>query len=167
MAIMSPTANLLSKGPRHSLRYQGFDYTSAGAYFVTICTRHGKCLFGDIVPQEMILNDVGEIANACWLTIPDHYPQVKLDEFVVMPNHMHGILWIMDDITASVEARGGTMHCATTGFNRATHDPVVREFGKPIPGSLSTIIGVYKAAVSREVNNSQLLPDHMRWHRNF
>ena len=66
----------------------------AGAYFVTICTWQRECLFGHVVNGEMRLNDAGEIARRCWADIPDHFPSVKLDAFVVMPNHVHGIIVI-------------------------------------------------------------------------
>jgi REP element-mobilizing transposase RayT len=154
------------KPRRNSLRYEGFDYTSCGAYFVTICTYQGQCLFGDIANHEMQLNPVGLVADQCWWEIPDHFPHVQVDdEAVVMPNHTHGIVWIVDDPT--VEQQNGPQFQAPANFKQARKDPVVREFGKPIAGSLSTILGAYKAAVTRKVNEQGLLPARMRWHRNF
>ena len=66
----------------------------AGAHFVTICTRERECLFGHVVNGEMRLNDAGEIARRCWADIPVHFPLVELDAFVIMPNHVHGIIVI-------------------------------------------------------------------------
>ena len=83
------------KHHRRSIRLKGYDYTRAGAYFVTICTKDGACLFGDVADGVMRLNQMGHIVRQCWLAIPDHFPHVLLDEFVVMPNHVHGILVIM------------------------------------------------------------------------
>ena len=85
---------------RRSIRLKGYDYTQAGAYFVTICTHERKCLFGDIVDGNMILNDAGRFAEKCWTEIPAHFPHVALDEFVIMPNHIHGILCIGDAVGA-------------------------------------------------------------------
>ncbi|MBK9124089.1 MAG: hypothetical protein IPM16_13370 [Chloroflexi bacterium] len=82
---------------RRSIRLQGYDYTQSGAYFVTICTRDRTCLFGEIADGTMTLNPVGEVVQACWDAIPTHFPTVELDAFVVMPNHVHGILVITDD----------------------------------------------------------------------
>ena len=77
---------------RKSIRLKGYDYTQAGLYFITICCQNRECLFGNIINGEMILNDAGNIANECWLAIPNHFPNVVLHEFVIMPNHIHGII---------------------------------------------------------------------------
>lgn len=82
---------------RRSIRLKDYDYSQPGAYFITICTHDHAHLFGEIVDGQMHFSDGGGIANACWQEIPDHFPQVELDEFIVMPNHIHGILWIVDD----------------------------------------------------------------------
>ncbi len=82
------------KHHRRSIRLKGYDYSQPGAYFVTICTKNRKCLFGNVFDGKIILNDAGQIAQKCWSGIPDHYPNVILDEFVIMPNHIHGIIII-------------------------------------------------------------------------
>ena len=79
---------------RRSIRLKGHDYTQSGAYFVTICTRDRECLFGGIVDGEMRLNDAGEIARRCLEDIAGHFPLAEPDAFVVMPNHVHGIIVI-------------------------------------------------------------------------
>ena len=81
---------------RKNLRLPEYDYAQQGAYFVTVCTKDKACLFGDIVDDEMMLNDAGVIVEKCWNDIPVHFPRVELDQFVVMPNHIHGILFIGD-----------------------------------------------------------------------
>ena len=81
---------------RRSIRLQGYDYSSAGAYFVTICAKKRECLFGEIVDGEMRMNDAGRIVNETWLALSDHYSGWETDAFVVMPNHVHGILVIVD-----------------------------------------------------------------------
>jgi len=83
-------------GRRRSIRLKGYDYTQPGAYFVTIVTHDRACLFGDIVDGQMRLNEGGRVAQRCWLDIPSHFAHVASDAFVVMPNHVHGILWIVE-----------------------------------------------------------------------
>jgi len=79
---------------RRSVRLKGYDYAQAGAYFVTICTQARECLFGDVVNDQMRLNDAGQMVESAWLDLPQRFPNVELDEFVIMPNHMHGIILI-------------------------------------------------------------------------
>ena len=90
----------LKKHNRRSIRLKGYDYTQPGAYFITICTHGGKCLFGKIVNRDMILNDAGRTAEKCWQDIPKHFPYIELDEFIIMPNHIHGIIWVIGDVGA-------------------------------------------------------------------
>lgn len=80
---------------RRSIRLRGYDYSQAGAYFITICAQNRHCLFGNITEGAMVLNDAGRAVADCWLQIPDHFPNVELDEWVVMPNHIHGIVVIV------------------------------------------------------------------------
>jgi putative transposase len=81
---------------RRSIRLKGYDYTQPGAYFVTLVTHERMPLFGEIVNGEMRLNDIGRVSEQCWLDVPFHFPHVALDAFVIMPNHVHGILWIVE-----------------------------------------------------------------------
>ena len=85
---------------RRSIRLKEYDYSQAGAYFVTICAYNRECLFGDIVDGEMQLNIYGEIVAAFWDEVPSHFKNVELDAFIVMPNHMHGIVIITDSVGA-------------------------------------------------------------------
>jgi REP element-mobilizing transposase RayT len=88
------------KHHRRSLRLQGYDYTQEGAYFVTVCLKDRACLFGDISDGKMILNETGMMAEKHWHDIPTHFPHIELDEFVIMPNHVHGILSIITAVGA-------------------------------------------------------------------
>ena len=81
---------------RRSIRLQGYDYSQAGWYFITICAQDRLHLFGEISNDEMILNDMGQIVSDCWLDLPNHYKNVVLDESVIMPNHFHGIVVFTD-----------------------------------------------------------------------
>ena len=79
---------------RKSIHLKNYDYSSAGAYFVTICTKNRECLFGEVSNGKMELNEYGQIATDCWQEIPKHFSGVDIDEFVVMPNHVYGIFVI-------------------------------------------------------------------------
>jgi len=82
------------KHHRRSTRLNGYDYAQPGAYFVTVCTRGRACLFGHVVNGELHLNDAGEIAREQWLHTAQMRPNVELDAFTIMPNHLHGIVVI-------------------------------------------------------------------------
>lgn len=83
---------------RQSIRLKGYDYSQAGLYFVTLCTHDRACLFGHIENGEMVLNDAGRVAQQCWCEIPNHYPNVVLHEYMIMPNHVHGIVQIVSTV---------------------------------------------------------------------
>jgi REP element-mobilizing transposase RayT len=82
---------------RRSIRLSEYDYTTPGAYFVTICTHGNACLFGKVAVGEILLNEAGKMVKNVWDALPDHYPSIEIDAFVVMPNHMHGIIIISDN----------------------------------------------------------------------
>ncbi len=99
---------------RRSIRLKGYDYSQAGLYFITICVQNRVCLFGDIVNGEMILNDAGQNANACWLNIPEHFPNVVLYEHIVMPNHVHGIIELVGANKHSPDTNSPDKHSPDT-----------------------------------------------------
>jgi REP element-mobilizing transposase RayT len=84
------------KHHRHSIRLKEYDYSQPGFYFVTICVQDRRCLFGSIVSKKMILNQYGKIINEEWQNMPIKYPHIKLHEYIIMPNHFHAIVEIMD-----------------------------------------------------------------------
>lgn len=141
---------------RRSIRLRGYDYSQAGAYFVTICTQHRECLFGKITDQVMRLNDAGAIAAKCWQGIPLHFPHAALDEWTVMPNHVHGIIVITDTAGRGTACRAPT--------HRA---PATERFGKPVSGSLPTVVRSYKSAVTRHINILRTTPGNRLWQRNY
>jgi REP element-mobilizing transposase RayT len=132
---------------RRSIRLKHYNYTQQGAYFITICTKNKQCIFGDVKRGEMQLNLLGTIARYYWQEIPQHFPHVKLDVFVIMPNHIHGILWIIEKITGEEQPRS---------------------FGKMIPGSIPCVIRSYKSAVTKKINQicNQTNISSV-WQRNF
>jgi REP element-mobilizing transposase RayT len=91
---------------RRSIRLRGYDYTQAGAYFVTICTQDRACLFGEIIDGQMRLNAPGQIVHDEWLRTGALRPNVELDAFVVMPNHFHGIIVLDPDCRDTLDGRG-------------------------------------------------------------
>jgi REP element-mobilizing transposase RayT len=80
---------------RRSVRLKGYDYSATGAYFVTICVHNRACLLGQIADGKMILNDAGNMIARIWNEIPQYYPGIQIDAFQAMPNHVHGIVWIV------------------------------------------------------------------------
>ena len=82
---------------RRSIRLPGYDYTQAGAYFITVCTYERQCLFGEIIDGEMFPNEIGKIVEQTWLETPQVRESLELDDFVVMPNRFHGIVLLPDN----------------------------------------------------------------------
>ncbi|MGD1862872.1 MAG: transposase [Leptolyngbyaceae cyanobacterium] len=115
------------KHHRRSLRLPHYDYTSPGAYFITICVHQRQCLFGEIVNGAMQLNEFGEVARSHWLRLPQHRVHVRLDAFVIMPNHMHGII-VLDTSTDPII---GT-HVGA-GLAQTSSNPTNNNAPKPAP----------------------------------
>ncbi len=155
----SPMEHERDSGRRRSLRLPGYDYGQDGAYFVTICTHDRRPLFGPIVGAEMRLNDAGRIAAQCWSAIPHHHSNAAMDEFIVMPNHVHGIIFIR-----GVPSRPNGTPGEGVGATRAS--PLPRGSG-PTKGSLGAIVGSYKSAVTREINRLRGTPAGQVWQRNY
>ena len=140
-----------SRYRRHnSLRHPHFDYTSAGAYFVTICVAHRECLLGDVVDGDVQLTPLGQIAHATWPALLEHDTNAQLDEYVVMPNHLHALIWL---------------HLAPAQETAAAAKQ--RVFADCIAGSLSVLVGSYKSSVTQQARTMRLLPSPALWQRNF
>ncbi len=130
---------------RRSIRLKGYDYTTPGGYFITLVTQGRVCLFGEIVEGEMQYSEKGQIATECWRAIPDHFPTVELGVFMVMPNHVHGIIILHED-AASANENWSAISSPTV---RATH--WVAPTNGPQRGSIGAIIGAYKMSVTRKI----------------
>jgi len=128
---------------RKRLRLKGYDYSQSGAYFVTISTRGGSCVFGTVRHGAMCPNDAGRIVASSWLWLESQYPHVALDAFIVMPNHVHGILIIHSPRTIRGEPSS------------------VRQ--KP----LGRLIGAFKTVSTRRINSMRHSPGAPLWHRNY
>jgi putative transposase len=145
---------------RRLCRWHGASGAQTGAYYVTIVAWRRECLFGEVVNGEMVLNLRGRIADECWRKIPNHFSNVELGAHIVMPNHVHGIIFINDgaDAFASARSRG-------TIYRAPTDESNTERFGKPVKGSLPTIIRTYKAAVTRVIGRE--LNETGIWQRNY
>jgi len=141
---------------RRSIRLKGYDYTQPGAYFITFCTHQRMHLFGEVIEGEMILNDRGKIARDEWFKTAELRSYVKLyeDEFTIMPNHGHGIIWIEDDTVGARRRRAPTVDN-------------IEKFGKPVKGSIPTIVRAYKSAVTYAVNKLESQRGAVLWQKNY
>jgi putative transposase len=132
---------------RKSIRLQEYDYSRSGEYFITICTYDKKCVFGEAIEEKIRLSPIGEIAKKCWEEIPNHFSKVELDEYVIMPNHLHGI--IIFNETVGVEYI----------------QPLQNKYQRVISKSLGSIIRSYKAAVTRECHKNNY--SYFKWQSLF
>ena len=144
-------------GPRRrrSVRLPGFDYSSPGAYFVTVCTRDRACVFGEVINEAVEPSLLGQRTIPCWEAIPDHFPHVELDAWILMPNHIHGILILKEG------DRRGVQHLpwrAVPGLNAPTPQVENPRMGSisPQAHSLPVVIRTFKAAVTTEAKRAQL-----------
>ena len=150
---------------RRSSRLQGYDYAQAGAYFVTLCTHQRALLFGSVRGGAVMQSTAGVIAAERWAAIPQHHPHVALDAFVVMPNHIHGILVITDHLVGTTPALSDTPANRVHSSDRV--GPADRACPVPTTASLSTVIGSYKSGVTRRVRHTYNAPDLMVWQGRF
>ena len=152
-----------------SARAEWWNYGSNGAYFITICTNHRIHYFGKIVNQNMVLSELGKSAESCWYDIPNHFPFVQLAGFVVMPNHVHGII-IIDKQSASpvfvktqnIASRPIPNPKHTIEFDVETQNIAALQLPIPIPKNkfgpqsqnLASIIRGYKIGVTKYAKKS-------------
>ncbi len=153
---------------RRSIRLQNYDYAQAGAYFVTICTHGRASLLGEIVDGEMRLNIAGEAVIACWQNLPRHFSNVELDAFVVMPNHVHGIIVITEaEVGAKQSEKAIAVHrdtAPTASPLRMTNEQMPHGTQ---PGSLAAIIQNFKSVSARKINAVRFTPGQTVWQRNY
>jgi putative transposase len=123
-----------------SSRLQNWDYRSTGYYYITICVKNRSCVFGCVENDKMVLSDIGKIAEKYWREIPVHFPFVKLDEFIIMPNHVHGIIGIVETLQCNVSTNKMQMN--------NTQNKIMSNIS-PKYGSLSVIIRSYKSICSK------------------
>ena len=150
---------------RQSIRKRGWDYTAPGWCFVTVNTHESRALFGAVVNGRVVLSEAGRIAEEEWRKSAALREGLVLDEFVVMPNHVHGIVRLK-----GLGAPSPSVGAPSPSFGASS--PSVAQFGQPVAGALGTFVGAYKAAVSRAVNRRGLMQGLVHqarplWHRNY
>ena len=155
---------------RRSIRLKNYDYAEERAYFVTVCTHQKQCIFGYIDDGVMNLSAEGDIVLEEWEQTAILRDNVELDAFVVMPNHIHGIIVITENLnkknnTHSGDAQTINNDAHSVGAWRAM--PLQRQFSKPIPNSLSSIVGGFKSAATRRINILHNTPGAKHWQRNY
>jgi REP element-mobilizing transposase RayT len=156
---------------RRSIRLQGYDYTSPGGYFVTLCVYQRRHLFGEVVKGEMQLTPYGRVVDTYWSRIPRHFPHVELDAWVVMPDHFHGIIFIVEETArpippskAEEDRKGEPPFVAQADLRSISTQP--RPHGAP-PGSLGAIVGNFKSITTRRINRMRHTPGGRVWLRNY
>jgi REP element-mobilizing transposase RayT len=143
---------------RKSIRLPDFDYTSAGGYFITLVATNNSCLFGEMIGQQVSLNPFGDIVREEWLRTALIRPEIVLDGFIIMPNHLHGIIFITnvvgaDGVESSVGAHG-----------RAPQQrPLLYRPAK----SLGSFVAGYKSIVTKRINILRTTPGMPVWQRNY
>ncbi len=160
------------KHHRRSIRLPEWDYRQAGAYFVTLVIHGRETLLGQVVDGEMVLSPFGRVAATMWQRLQSHFPRVRLDEFVVMPNHLHGIVWLVSNGERRDEASLATpWQTEDSSFGeRGGQD--MTTMGMPHPyklesGSLGAIVGNFKSVTARRINRMRHTPSAPVWQRNY
>lgn len=147
---------------RHSIRLKDYDYSSDGAYYVTLCAQERKCLFGEVINDGIVLNDAGKMIEYNWNKLPQRFLNIELDEFITMPNHFHGII----NVTVGaplVGAQNDNIIVGAQNNNRAGT--------RPAP-TLGDIVGAFKSITTNEYirnvkNNHWRQFDKQLWQRNY
>ncbi|MBK9422419.1 MAG: hypothetical protein IPN44_15435 [Flavobacteriales bacterium] len=169
---------------RKSIRLRGYDYTQRGAYYVTICTDDRSHAFGRIADAIVCLSPLGHIVDECWHAIPTHFPNVMIDAFIIMPNHVHGVVVIADhagardlapDAVAPPDAIVTPVPDTTPSPDYDTiMVPSTPDGGSPprtrpriIPGSLGAIVQGFKAGVTRQARKRGVAVPSTIWQRNY
>jgi len=159
----APTKETMTYNPeihrRRSIRLKDYDYSQEGAYFVTICAWKKENSFGAIRNGEMLLNDYGVIVIKCWDDLPNHYQHAQLDEFVIMPNHVHGIivLNVGAGLKPALFDKPALFHAQRAGFKPAP----TKQHGLP------EIVRAFKTFSSRRINDIRNTAGVPLWQRNY
>ena len=166
-----------AKHHRRSIRLKGFDYASPGAYFVTIVVRNRECLLGEVTAKgETRLNDLGEVVRAEWEALPGKFRGLALDQFVIMPNHLHGVLVLQGEDSGEGGAHTGprkgeaSANRVPSKIERLVADasplPIQPVHGTQ-PGSLAAVVQNFKSVSSRRINARRQTPGVPFWQRNY
>ena len=165
-------------GRRRSIRLKDYDYSQSGLYFITICTASKHCSFCTDPEDSVNVSHIGKIAQDCWIEIPNHFKNAQLDEFVVMPTHIHGIIGLTDEEQKRAEnfqplqpyeQNVGVQYIEPSSpHNKIQHiEPSLsrNRFKHMTPKSIGSIVRSYKAAVTRQCGKDEIC--EIVWQRNF
>jgi putative transposase len=141
---------------RRSIRLKGYDYALAGAYFITLCTYHHENLFGEIAGGKMHLNELGQILQEEWEKSAEIRAEIELDEWVIMPNHFHGIVFIHD----MGDSGRGDRPVACTGMDANVATGPARK-------SIGALMSGFKSAATIQINIHRRTPRVPVWQRNY
>lgn len=161
-------------------RLSNYDYSSYGAYFITICTKNRVNIFGKIKNREMVLNESGKIVDYCWNDLINHYKNIRLDEYVIMPNHFHAIIWLVgnglkpfqntdDDLKDNIGLHSPQNQTFINGNMRNLNVDIKKNGFKPFPTEtkihgLPEIIRGFKTFSSRRINK---IIDRFQWQKSY
>jgi putative transposase len=154
---------------RQSIRLKGYDYSLAGAYFITICCQDKMSFFGDIAGEQILLNDIGHMVQASWERLPYRFPHLDLDASVVMPNHFHAILLIASQLAS---APGAVANVAALPTTSTSSNPNAARGSKAARAMLGDIVGAFKSITTHEYTLGvskygwPLFPGRL-WQRNY
>jgi REP element-mobilizing transposase RayT len=156
------------KHHRRSIRLKGYDYSSEGAYYITIVTQGRQCLFGEIIDGEMCLNVYGKLVQKWWNEIPNHFPNVELGAFIIMPNHVHGIIFITTERRGEVlsSRKNPSNNIQAANIKEANNlDGVTPPLRKP---TLGQIVAYFKYQSTKEMNRIESDKAITKfWQRNY
>ncbi len=136
-------------------RLPGWDYSKDGKYYITICVKNMEQIFGEIIDGQMVLNELGKILEVCWFDLPNHYENLILDEFIIMPNHMHMIMVIRNPV-CFVDCRDGFQ----THLYNNDNKPVLKH-------GISEFVRALKTFASRRINEIRNTLGKTNWQFDF
>ena len=148
---------------RQSTRLKGYDYSQPSTYFVTVCTWNRKYLFGEIVDGKMLLNESGEMVMKCWNAIPEHFMNVGCNEFVVMPNHIHGIIIITcrGEVSSPFSGIVAPNLKTESRTKKGGETPPLRKI------MLGQIVAYFKYQTAKRINQTRNTSGTLVWQRNY
>jgi putative transposase len=153
--VNRPYRNTTEGRNRQSIRLKGFDYSQAGAYYITVCAWDRECLLGQMEDGQMEMNEAGRIVQSVWIGLPEFYDGIELDAFVVMPNHVHGVIAIHPPV--------GAIHESPLPPRK----PAPLRIADRRRMLLSKILGRFKMVSAKQINVLRRTPGRPVWQRNY
>ncbi|MFN4844547.1 MAG: transposase [Dolichospermum sp.] len=155
---------------RQSIRLKGYDYSQSGLYFITICCYQRECLFGNIMNSQIILNNFGQLIKEEWLKSAEIRKEIEFDDFVIMPNHFHGIVIINQEINSDFMKNDVDFQDNNVGANGRAPLQQIQSSRPKIsmkPKSISSLIAGFKSATTKKINIIRNTPQNPVWQRNY